>query len=798
MKTNRNALALTLLVTTLSACGGGGGGGNPSTTAAPSGLSYSVLDVLELSQVAIPSLTPTYQGVVDTFEIAPSLPVGLALDSATGTLSGAAAAPALRTTYTITARNAGGSTTANVRIEIAAPQRFAFVTNDADDSTASLSIDSGAARFLRGPLAFSGALDAQIERPVAHPNGRFLYAPHAGTSSLVASRIDQANGALDRIAVRPLGPGAHAAAIHPSGAWLCVSNADADTVRVFSVDANSGLPTQAHVFAVGTMPSDIGFSPDGRQLFVTHAGVVMNGLGSSLASYAFDGQTGAIALQGAPLALNGGRPFALAVDPHEALVYVSLSMFDAVIAVRTHPAGTLTAVPPLRPAGDDPVDLEVDATGRTLFVASAAEDAIRVLRITPSTGALAAVGSYPAGNEPCALLREPTGDRLFALARASGELITYTIGSNGALEQESSLAVRPGSNGLVCASGTAPLAWTPGFVQVANAGSDDVHSFRVDAATGDLTFTGQTFTDDEPTCLAVDARARIAIVVAEGANTVQSFAVSAVNGTLAPIGSSIPVSGDPTSVAIDAAGRFAYVVARDVVTPGDGRLMTFAIDLAGALSLVDTRDAGLGSRAVAVEPTGEFVYVANAGDGTPNSATIAAFRVNATTGIPTPVGTPVPATGIVALAFHPDGRTVYAVLRGTDALGRYTIDRASGGLTSVPQPSGPTLEPAALALDPRGNFAWASYTGNAASGEVATYPVLDGGELGSVTQQVVDGQWPASLALEASGRFLFAANRTSHDVSVLAVDPSTGFLTVRPPVNAGTTPTAIVASATTH
>ncbi len=797
MKTNRNALALTLLVTTLSACGSGGGG-NPSTTAAPSGLAYSALDVLELSQVAIPSLTPTYQGVVDTFEISPSLPAGLALDPATGTLSGAANAPTLRTTYTITARNAGGTATANVRIEIAAPQRFAFVTNDADDSTASLSIDSGAARFLRGPIAFSGAADTQLERPVAHPGGRFLYAPHAATNTLVASRIDQANGALDRIAVRPLGPGPHAAAIHPSGAWLCVSNAGADTVRVFAINAISGLPAQAYVFSVGTMPSDLGFSPDGRQLFVTHAGFAADGLGSSLASYAFDGLTGAIAQLSAPLALNGGRPFALAVDPHEPLVYLSLSMFDAVLAVRTNPTGTLTPVPPLRDAGDEPVDLEVDATGRTLYVASAAEDAIRAFRITPSTGVLTSVGSYAAGNEPRALLREPTGERLFALARASGELITYTIGANGALEQESTLAVRPGSNGIVCATGTAPLAWTPGFVQCANEGSDDVHSFRIDAETGDLTFTGQTFTDDQPTCLAVDPRARLAIVVAEGANTVQSFAVSALNGTLAPIGSSIPVSGHPTNVAIDAAGRFAYVVAYDVVTSGDGRLMTFAIDSAGVLALVDTRVAGSSSRAVAVEPTGEFVYVANAGDGTPGSATIAAFRVNATTGIPTPVGTPVSAPGIVALAFHPDGKTVYAVLRGTDALGRYAIDRASGGLTAVPQVSGPTLEPAALALDPRGDFAWASYTGNAASGELATYPVLDGGELGSVVQQVVDGQWPASLALEASGRYLFAANRTSHDISVLAVDPATGFLTVRAPVGAGTTPTAIVASATTH
>jgi 6-phosphogluconolactonase (cycloisomerase 2 family) len=800
MKTNSHRVSVALFLSMLAACGGSGGGGNSTTpTVAPSNLSYSDTDVLELAHVELAALVPTYQGDVDSFEIAPSLPAGVVLDPVTGVVVGAAEAPDPLTTYTITARNAGGFTTAVVRIEIAAPQRFAFATNSSDDSTASLSIDTEAARFLRGPVAFPGVSDTGAELPIAHPNGRFVYVPHSGTNTLVAWRIDESNGALDRIVARPLDLGPHSAAFHPTGAWLCVTNQMSDTLRVFSVDPTTGVPTQALVFPLGTQPTDVGFSPDGRQLFVANAGVVLNGLGSSLVSYAFDAITGSLAAQGPPLALNGARPSALTVDPHAPLVYLALNMFDAVVAVRTSATGALIPAPPLRPAGDNPVDVEIDAAGRTLFAASATDDEVRSFRVTPSTGLLTLASTVPAGTEPRSLQRDPTAKRVFAVARASGELLTYTVDTAGALELESSMAVRPGTNGIACATGDAPLAWTPRFVHVANSGSDDVHSFRVDAATGALTFTAQAFTDDAPSAMAIDPRTRVAVVVAGGAHTIQSFTVAPTDGALAPIASSLPITGTPTHVAIDAAGRFAYVTVRDVAVPDDGRILTFRIDsTTGALTQVDSRAAGLRSLAVAIEPTGQYIYVANAGDDTPDSASIAAFLLDPTTGIPTAVGTPVVATGIVGLAFHPEGRTAYAVLRGADSLGQYLIDRASGSLSSVPQSAGAGLQPAALVLDPRGRFAWASYTGNAAAGEVAAFPVLDSGELGEAQQTVVDGREPMSMSLDPSGRFLFAANRGSHDISVLAVDRASGFLTVNAPQLAGTAPTAIVASGTTH
>lgn len=797
METNHRQFAALFLLSSLAACGGGGGVGAGAPVEAPSNLTYADDDVLELSGVTFAPRAPTYDGDVDTFEITPALPAGLALDPLTGIVDGLPSAPSLRRDYTITARNAGGSVATAVRIEIAAPQRFALVTNSTDASLATLPVDSDGTRFLRGPLAFAAASNVGAEVTVAHPNGRFVYTTFGTTNTLAVRRFDGATGSTQPTVSVPLEVGPHAAAFDRTGNWLLVTCRGADVVRIYAVDAVTGVPTLAHVTPVGKEPSDLAFSPDGQRVFVTHAGVEITGLGSSLAAYEFQGGAGTLRLLGAPLGLNGGRPTALTVDPRGTHVYLTLGMFDAVLAVRVTETSWLAPIAPLHDSGANPVDVEVDARSRFVYVAAAADDEIRSFRLDPTTNALIEDDSFAAGIAPRVLRRDPLGNQLFAVAHGSEELLSFTIEDDGDLVRESSLALRAGASNLTFVTGAAPLAFAPRFVHVANEGSDDVHAFRVNPVTGALTFTGQAFTDDAPTGLAIDASSQFAIVVAAGARTVQRFNVSPTNGTLTPTGPSVLVPGTPIHVAIEPAGRFAYVVTRDVLAIGDGSILTFALaGSADELTLVDQRNAGASSGAVAVEPTGEYVYVANNGNGTPGSATITTFRVDVTTGIPTAVGSPVFAPGIAGLAFHPDGRSVYGVLRGADALARYAIDRASGALSVIPPAAGTGFEPSSLAVDPRGRFVWAAYTGNAGAGEINVLPMSADASLGAPVQQIVDGNDPMALGLENSGTFLYAANRGSNDISVLAIDPASGFLAARTPMLAGTAPSAISVTGT--
>jgi len=86
---------------------------------APSGLSYNS------GQTAIPlistsvSYSPTLSaGTSPTYSVSPPLPSGLSLNTSNGIISGTTPSSSNDTTYTITATNSGGSTTASFKIRI--------------------------------------------------------------------------------------------------------------------------------------------------------------------------------------------------------------------------------------------------------------------------------------------------------------------------------------------------------------------------------------------------------------------------------------------------------------------------------------------------------------------------------------------------------------------------------------------------------------------------------------------------------------------------------------------------------
>jgi len=97
---------------------------------APSNLSYPQASIAATVGNAITTDTPTVTGTVTSWSINPALPSGLSLSSTTGAISGIPGAISAQTTYTVTAANAGGSTTATVQITVtaavAAPSNLSY------------------------------------------------------------------------------------------------------------------------------------------------------------------------------------------------------------------------------------------------------------------------------------------------------------------------------------------------------------------------------------------------------------------------------------------------------------------------------------------------------------------------------------------------------------------------------------------------------------------------------------------------------------------------------------------------
>jgi hypothetical protein len=84
--------------------------------AAPSGLSYA--NINGTLGTAISNVTPAVTGSGITYSIDPALPSGLLLNPTSGVISGTPLAAAVSAIYTVTATNAGGSTTATLTVAV--------------------------------------------------------------------------------------------------------------------------------------------------------------------------------------------------------------------------------------------------------------------------------------------------------------------------------------------------------------------------------------------------------------------------------------------------------------------------------------------------------------------------------------------------------------------------------------------------------------------------------------------------------------------------------------------------------
>ena len=111
------------------ACGGTGHSPSPTPTQAPSGLVYTPGTAVYIQEMPITANSPASSGgAVTSYSATPPLPAGIVLNTSTGVISGTPIKATATTTYTITASNAAGFTTAplTITVNIAAPAGLAY------------------------------------------------------------------------------------------------------------------------------------------------------------------------------------------------------------------------------------------------------------------------------------------------------------------------------------------------------------------------------------------------------------------------------------------------------------------------------------------------------------------------------------------------------------------------------------------------------------------------------------------------------------------------------------------------
>lgn len=137
-----------------------------------------------------------------------------------------------------------------------------------------------------------------------------------------------------------------------------------------------------------------------------------------------------------------------------------------------------------------------------------------------------------------------------------------------------------------------------------------------------------------------------------------------------------------------------------------------------------------------------------------------------------------PGSGPRQLAFHPGGAYAYVTGELDPAVTVCRWDDATGTLEPLTEtplpPAGATGDsyPSELVLRPDGRFAWAAVRGEDCIAVLAAG--AGGGTLEAVAHVPCGGHWPRGLALHPSGRWLYAANERSGDVTWFELDADTG------------------------
>jgi 6-phosphogluconolactonase len=244
------------------------------------------------------------------------------------------------------------------------------------------------------------------------------------------------------------------------------------------------------------------------------------------------------------------------------------------------------------------------------------------------------------------------------------------------------------------------------------------------------------------------------VYVTNAGGSVSAYSIAA-DGFLVPVpGSPFAAEREPNSVAVDPTGKFAYVA-----NAGDANnVSAYRIAADGALTQVPGSPFAAGSRpvSVAVDPTGKFAYVANNLENNASAYSIAAN--GALTQVP---GSPF-ATGSrpVSMAVDPTGKFAYVANSGGNNVSAYRI-AGNGALLPVPgSPFAAGGVPLSMAVDPTGKFAYLAHAG------VNTgwaYHIAANGELTPVlgSSPFPTGSFPVSVAMGPTGKFFYVVTRGS-------------------------------------
>lgn len=262
------------------------------------------------------------------------------------------------------------------------------------------------------------------------------------------------------------------------------------------------------------------------------------------------------------------------------------------------------------------------------------------------------------GRGPSYVSLDRSGRYVLDANYGGGYVEVYSLASDGSLDRQTALKIHSGSSVHPQRQNKPYAHWfrtdpTNKFGIVADLGTDQVVTYKFDAATGTLSANDPAYTKVAPGLgprhLAFHPNGKWTYAIAELGNEVMAFNWDSTAGKLTQFQSVKTLAENFTGantaaeIAVHANGKFLYASNR-----GEDSLVVYAIDAkSGQLSFQQrVPSGGKTPRYFAFDPANRWLLVSNQ-----ESANIAVFSVDSSTGELTPNGTPVPLVKPTALAF---------------------------------------------------------------------------------------------------------------------------------------------------
>lgn len=323
--------------------------------------------------------------------------------------------------------------------------------------------------------------------------------------------------------------------------------------------------------------------------------------------------------------------------------------------------------------------------------------------------------------------------------------------------------------------------------------SKGIYAFRFDANTGKFTPIGLVAETSNPSFLAIHPNHRFLYAVNEintfegqPGGSVTAFAIDTASGKLKMLNAVSSGGPGPCHVSLDKSGKWLFVA-----NYGGGSVSAYPVQADGSLGKASAFVQHAGSsvnpqrqrrpyaHSANPSPDGRFVLVADLGMDQVLTYPIDASKGMTTT--PSTVAKIEPGSGPRHMAFAPKGNFAYLVSEMAATVTAFSYDPANGSLkqlqtiSMLPKDFTGSKGAAEIAIDPSGKFLYATNRGH---DSLAVFKI-DGkkGTLTSVDIVPTQGKNPRHFAIDPSGKFLLAENQDTTNVAEFRIDGKTGKLT---------------------